>query len=217
MGGMIGTHCFRSISWDEQAPKNVPLICSLIAPKPPAMTQAALDRTGGDRSFYLFNAVLSAGALAFLAWLLLLNEGGGVAAALSFLPAVNAGLNSTAAALLLAGWIAIRSGKRRVHQYLMVSAFAASALFLVSYVIYHYAHGDTRYAGEGAMRTVYFVVLISHVVLSMAVVPMALSAFYFAWKKRFATHKKVTRLLAPIWLYVSVTGVVIYFMLRSAS
>ena len=67
------------------------------------------------------------------------------------------------------------------------------------------------------MRTVYFVVLISHVVLSMAVVPMALSAFYFAWKKRFATHKKVTRLLAPIWLYVSVTGVVIYFMLRSAS
>jgi putative membrane protein len=170
-----------------------------------------------NRAFYLFNAVLSAGALAFLAWLLLLHEGGGVEADLSFLPAVNAGLNSTAAALLVAGWLAIRSGRRKLHQYLMVSAFAASAVFLVSYVAYHYAHGDTPYAGEGGMRTIYFVVLISHVLLSMAVVPMALSAFFFAYKRRFASHKKVTRILAPIWLYVSVTGVVIFFMLRASS
>lgn len=172
---------------------------------------------GENRAFYFFNALLSAGALAFLAWLLLLHEGGGVEADLSFLPAVNAGLNSTAAALLLAGWLAIRSGRRRLHQYFMVSAFAASAVFLVSYVVYHYAHGDTRYGGEGAMRTIYFVVLLSHVLLSMAVVPMALSAFFFAYKRRFASHKKVTRVLAPVWLYVSVTGVVIFFMLRASS
>jgi putative membrane protein len=170
-----------------------------------------------NRPFYVFNAVLSTAALAFLAWLLLVNEGGGSSADLSFLPAVNAGLNSTAAALLVAGWVAIRRGKVKVHRYLMVSAFAASALFLVSYVIYHYAHGDTRYAGEGALRTVYFVVLISHVLLSMAIVPMALSAFWLAYRRRFDSHKKVTRILTPIWLYVSVTGVVIFAMLRAAS
>lgn len=177
----------------------------------PRVTEAARQ----DRTFYVFNAVLSTAALGFLGWLLLVNRGVGIEADLSFLPAVNAGLNSVAATLLLAGWIAIRSGKREVHKYLMVSAFAASALFLVSYVIYHYAVGDTRYEGVGVMRTIYFVVLISHVLLSMAVVPMALSAFWFAAKRRFATHKKVTRILAPIWLYVSVTGVVIFFMLRA--
>lgn len=168
------------------------------------------------RAFLVFNAVLSSAALAFLAWLLLVHEGGGAGADLSFLPAVNAGLNSVAALLIVAGWIAIRRGGRRAHRYLMVSAFAASALFLVSYVVYHYAHGDTRYTGDGVMRLVYFGVLITHVLLSMAVVPMALSALWLAYKKRFAAHKRVTRVLAPIWLYVSVTGVVIFFMLRSA-
>lgn len=169
------------------------------------------------RAFLIFNALLSAGALAFLGWLLLVHDGGGTHADLSFLPAVNAGLNSTAAALILAGWIAIRRGQRRRHQYLMVSAFAASALFLVSYVVYHYVHGDTRYAGEGPLRVVYLVVLATHVLASMAVVPMALTAFWLAYRRRFAAHKKVTRVLAPIWLYVSVTGVVIFAMLRSAS
>jgi putative membrane protein len=166
-----------------------------------------------DRAFFVVNAVVSVAALGFLAWLLLVNTGGALSADLSFLPAVNAGLNSTAAALILCGWIAIRTGRRRLHQYLMVSAFGASALFLVSYVAYHYAHGDTRYSGD--LPWLYFPVLISHVLLSMAVVPMALSAFWLAYRKKFATHKKVTRILAPIWLYVSVTGVVIFLMLRS--
>lgn len=175
------------------------------------------ESRGDNRAFYVFNAVLSASALGFLAWLLLLRDGGGVGGAdLSFLPAVNAGLNTLAATLLVAGWIAIRRGERVAHRYLMVSAFAASALFLVSYVIYHYAHGDTRYGGEGILRTVYLVILVSHVLLSMAVVPMALSAFWFAYRRRFATHKKITRVLAPIWLYVSITGVVIFLMLRAA-
>lgn len=175
-------------------------------------------RSSQDRLFAGFNAVLSIAALGFLAWLLLLNEGSGGdhADRVAFLPAVNAVLNTTAAVLLGAGWVAIRRGRRDLHRYLMVSAFAASALFLVSYVVYHYAHGDTRFTGEGVVRLVYFAILISHVLLSMAIVPMALTAFYLAFKKRFAAHKKVTRILTPIWLYVSVTGVVIFFMLRGA-
>ena len=180
------------------------------------MSDAIAQRSDGSgRAFLVFNALLSTGALAFLGWLLLIHEGGGASADLSFLPAVNAGLNSVAALAIVAGWIAIRRGERRAHQYLMVSAFAASALFFVSYVVYHYAHGDTRYTGEGAMRLVYFGVLITHVLLSMAVVPMVLSALWLAYKRRFAAHRKVARILAPIWLYVSVTGVAIFFMLRA--
>lgn len=96
----------------------------------------------------------------------------------------------------------------------MVSAFASSALFLVGYVLYHYFHGDTSYTGEGVVRVVYFAILISHVLLSMAVVPFALAAFYFAWRQRFTTHARLMRVGLPIWLYVSVTGVVIFLMLQ---
>ena len=169
-----------------------------------------------NRPFYALNAVVSVAALGFLAWLLLFHGGSDLGADLSLLPAVNAGLNSLAALLLVGGWIAIRSGRRAVHRRLMVSAFVASSLFLVSYVVYHYAHGDTRYGGEGMIRAVYFVILISHVLLSIAVVPLALSAFWFAFRQSFVNHKRVTRVLTPVWLYVSVTGVVIFFMLRSA-
>jgi putative membrane protein len=170
-----------------------------------------------ERTFVVFNALLSTAALSFLGWLLFLHEGGGESADLGFLPAVNAALNTVAALLLTSGWIAIRRGNRRVHRYLMVSACAASALFLISYVVYHYAHGDTHYGGEGALRVVYLAVLATHVLLSMAVVPLALSALWLAYRGRFATHKKITRVLTPIWLYVSVTGVVIFFMLRAST
>lgn len=169
-----------------------------------------------NRPFYAVNAIVSVTALGFLAWLLLAHRGSADDADLSFLPAVNAGLNSLAALLLVGGWVAIRRGRRDVHRQLMVSAFAASALFLFCYVVYHYAHGDTRYQGEGMVRVVYFVVLISHVSLSIVVVPLALSAFWFAFRQSLSNHKRVTRVLAPIWLYVSVTGVVIFFMLRGS-
>jgi putative membrane protein len=169
-----------------------------------------------DRTFYVFTGVVSAAALALLGWLLLIRRGGAEGVDLRFMPAVNASLNALAASLLLAGWVAIKRGARRVHQYLMVSTFAASALFLVGYLAYHYVHGDTKYAGDGAMRILYLAILASHVLLSMPVVPMALVSFYFAWRKDFRRHKKVTRWLAPIWLYVSVTGVVVYFMLKGS-
>ncbi|WP_224243092.1 DUF420 domain-containing protein [Hyalangium gracile] len=169
-----------------------------------------------DRTFYVFTGIVSAAALALLAWLLLIRRGGSVGVDLRFMPAVNASLNALAASLLLAGWVAIKRGARRVHQYLMVSAFGASALFLVGYLAYHYVHGDTKYAGDGLGRTVYLAVLASHVVLSVPVLPMALVAFYFAWRKDFRRHRKVTRWLAPIWLYVSVTGVLVFFLLRGS-
>jgi putative membrane protein len=167
-----------------------------------------------DRRFMAFNAVVSAAALAFLAWLLLVPHGVSGGRDLSFMPAVNACFNGLAACLLLAGWVAIKSGNMALHKRLMVSAFATSSLFLIGYVTYHYAHGDTKFTGTGAIRVLYFVILISHILLSTAVVPMALASFYFAFKKRFITHAKVARILFPIWLYVSITGVVIFFMLK---
>lgn len=171
-------------------------------------------RTEGDRSFFIFNAVVSIAAVLFLGWLLVVREGDGVNADLSFMPGVNAALNASSATLLVLGLAAIRSGRREVHKRLMVSAFAASAVFLVGYVLYHYAHGDTQYQGEGALRVVYFTVLITHVLLSIVMLPMILTTFYLAAGERFVAHKKLARWTLPIWLYVSVTGVLIYFMLR---
>jgi len=168
-----------------------------------------------DRRFFVFNAVVSALALALLAWLLLIRSGNAAGAQdLSFMPAVNACFNALSASLLLAGLVSIKQRKVELHKRFMVSAFASSSLFLVGYVVYHYVHGDTKFTGVGPIRSVYFAILISHVLLSVGVVPLALTAFYFAWRKRFAAHAKVARVLFPIWLYVSVTGVVIYFMLR---
>jgi putative membrane protein len=167
-----------------------------------------------DRRFMAFNAVVSTLALGFLAWLLLVPRDVEGHYDLSFMPALNACFNALSATLLLAGWVAIKSGKIAVHKRLMVSAFAASSLFLVGYVAYHYVHGDTKFTGQGSIRAVYFAILISHVLLSMAVVPMALASFYYAFRERFVTHARVARILFPIWLYVSITGVVIFFMLR---
>ena len=167
-----------------------------------------------DRRFMIANAAVSALALSLLAWLLLIRRAAPGAVDLAFMPAVNAGLNALAAVLLVAGYRAIKRRDRQLHKRLMVSAFCASSLFLIGYVSYHYVHGDTKFTGQGAVRTVYFSVLISHVLLSMAIVPMALASFYYAYQARFATHAKITRILLPIWLYVSVTGVAIFFMLR---
>jgi putative membrane protein len=181
--------------------------------QPPA--PGAPDPTA-DRRFFVFNAVVSVAALSLLTYLLLLRRAPATSAAVSFLPAVNASLNALAATLLLCGWVAIRRRNWRIHRFFMVAAFAASTLFLVSYLVYHAVHGDTRYLGVGAMRTVYFAVLVSHILLSATVVPLALTAFWFAWRRQFGRHSRVTRVLWPIWMYVSLTGVGIYFMLRGS-
>jgi putative membrane protein len=168
----------------------------------------------GDRRFFALNALVSSVALAFLAWLLLAPRAAGGRSDLSFMPALNACLNALSVLLLLAGFWAIKHRRVDLHRRLMVSAFAASSLFLVGYVAYHYVHGDTKFSGHGAIRSVYFAILISHVLLSISVMPLALAALYSAFRRRFAAHARVARVLLPTWLYVSVTGVIIYFMLR---
>ena len=168
----------------------------------------------GDRRFMIANAAVSTLALSLLAWLLLLRHPTGGTTDLSFMPAINATLNASAAVLLVLGYRAIKRRDTQRHRRFMISAFCASSLFLVNYLVYHYVHGDTKYTGVGALRVTYFAILISHILLSTAIIPLALAAFYYAFQARFATHAKVTRILFPIWLYVSVTGVVIFFMLR---
>ena len=183
----------------------------------PAPSGAPILPRVTDRAFFIFNAVVSVGALSLLAYLLLIRRGtAGTGVDLRFMPAVNAGFNATAATLLAAGWVAIKKRRPDLHKYFVVGAFAASCLFLVGYLAYHAIHGDTKYLGTGVMRAIYFVLLISHIVLSVVVVPGAMAAFWFAARRQFAKHTRVTRWLMPIWLYVSVTGVVIFFMLRGS-
>ena len=168
-----------------------------------------------DRSFFIFNAVVSVAALSLLTWLLLIHGGAQNSAVdLRFMPAVNACFNATAASLLVAGWVAIKKKRADLHRYFMVGAFAASTLFLIGYLAYHAVHGDTKFGGAGLMRTLYLAILVSHVLLSTVIVPLALTAFYYAWRRDFRKHTRVTRVLHPIWLYVSVTGVVVFLMLR---
>jgi putative membrane protein len=99
----------------------------------------------------------------------------------------------------------------------MVTAFALSALFLVGYLVYHSVHGDTKFTGTGSIRVAYFTLLVSHIVLSIGVVPLALTSFYLAFTRSFVRHRKLNRIFLPIWLYVSVTGVILFFMLRGGS
>ena len=132
----------------------------------------------------------------------------------SFLSHLNAILNSSTALCLLLGYSFIKKGNDRLHKFCMYVAFALSSLFLVSYVIYHSQVEHTVYGGEGVIRYVYFFILISHILLSTAVIPLVLTSIYFAITKRLDKHKRVVKFTFPIWLYVAVTGVVVYLMIR---
>jgi uncharacterized membrane protein YozB (DUF420 family) len=129
------------------------------------------------------------------------------------LPLVNATLNGIAAVLLTIGYAQIRARRRDVHRAFMIAAFVASALFLTSYTIYHARAGSRPFTGHGPARAVYFTILISHVVLATAVLPLALVTLFRALKGNFPAHARIARWTLPIWLYVSVTGVVVYLML----
>jgi uncharacterized membrane protein YozB (DUF420 family) len=129
------------------------------------------------------------------------------------LPAVNATLNAIAAVLLVIGYVLIRRGRIQQHKRVMLAAFTTSALFLVSYVTYHANAGSRPFAGQGAIRILYFAILISHVILAAAILPMALITLTHALRERFDRHLRIARWTLPIWLYVSVTGVLVYLML----
>ena len=129
------------------------------------------------------------------------------------LPTVNASLNSLAALLLVVGYFAIRSGRIEVHRRLMLSAFSCSVLFLISYLIYHYNVGSVRFQGTGPIRTVYLSILLTHTVLAAAVPFLAAYTLFRGLKRQDEKHRKIARWTLPIWLYVSVTGVIVYWML----
>jgi uncharacterized membrane protein YozB (DUF420 family) len=129
------------------------------------------------------------------------------------LPAVNAALNATAATLLVIGYTLIRRGRIRQHRAVMLAAFATSTLFLISYVVYHAHAGSRPFPGRGPIRGVYFAILITHIILAAAIVRMALITLSRALRERFDRHKAIARWTLPIWLYVSVTGVIVYLML----
>ena len=169
----------------------------------------------GQRGAFAVIGVLSAVVVGFLFWLLYFRPPSAEAPAfVGSLPALNASLNFTSSVLLLLGFLAIRRGNRARHMKLMVSALAVSGMFLTSYVIYHHFHGDTRFGGQGLVRPIYFSVLISHIVLSVAAVPLVLTTVYFAATKRFERHKRMARFTFPAWLYVSVTGVLVFVFLK---
>ena len=132
---------------------------------------------------------------------------------IEWLPTVNATLNALAALLLICGFVMIKRGRIQMHRRFMLSAFATSALFLLSYVVYHANVGSKPFGGRGAIRYVYFTVLLTHVVLAAIILPMALITLTHALRARFDRHVPIARWTLPIWLYVSVTGVIVYLML----
>lgn len=162
-------------------------------------------------------AILAVSALAsaFLFWLVYAHHApDAYGMRLRFLPALNALFNGLSAVALVVGFMLIRRGRIAAHRAAMLSAFAFSSLFLVSYITNHYLHGEMRFPGpHNAVWTTYIVILISHILLSVLALPMVLITFFFALTGRFAVHRRIARWTYPIWLYVSVTGVVVYAML----
>lgn len=162
--------------------------------------------------------LVSALACAFLFWLLYFRESSGPPSdAFAFLPALNASLNAASATCLVLGFRAMRRGQLDTHKRWMLTAFAFSTLFLVGYITHHSLHGDTRFVGEGPVKTFYLVVLASHVILSVPALPMVLTTFFFSLSGQVERHRKLARFTFPIWLYVSVTGVGVFVMLKTLS
>lgn len=159
---------------------------------------------------------LSAVVAAFLFWLIYFKTPAASDAGwVGLLPTVNAVCNSLSAICLILGFLQIKRGNREVHKRFMLAAVGFSAIFLISYITYHNFHGDTKFPGQGWIRPAYFSILISHIVLSVVALPMVFSTLFFAASGRFASHKKIARWTFPVWLYVSVTGVLVFLILRA--
>ena len=160
--------------------------------------------------------VISGLAVSFLLWLLYVHHApADFVGRWTFLPALNALLNGSCAVALCVGLNFIKQGNRAAHRTSMLVAFAFSTLFLVSYITNHALHGDTLFPGHGGVRTLYLSILASHVILSIVALPMVLITFFFSLTGRFAMHRRIARWTFPIWLYVSVTGVVVFLFLKA--
>jgi putative membrane protein len=159
---------------------------------------------------------ISAAASLFLCWLVYLHPPADVAGThLLFLPALNALLNGLSAAALVTGFCFIRARRVSAHRASMFTAFIFSSLFLVSYITNHALHGDMHFQGAGSIRLLYFPLLISHISLSVVALPMILITFFLSLSGRFPAHRRLARFTFPVWLYVSVTGVIVYAMLAA--
>lgn len=176
------------------------------------------NETEGDNRLAV-NVILglSAVIVGFLVWFIYLRDTTSAKAPhwAANLSAVNASLNAVSATFVVAGLLFIKRGLQKQHAAMMIAATVASAAFLVSYLVYHYFQGDTKFTSQGWIRPVYFFILISHIVLSVVVVPLIAGSLFFATTRKFLTHKKVSKWTYPVWLYVSVTGILVYFLLNA--
>lgn len=175
------------------------------------------SKKSDDKSVFIIIGVLSFLVILFLIWLIYFKPAAqltGEVLWVSSLPALNAFLNTLTSVFLITGLVFIKQNKIQWHQRAMFAATGTSALFLISYIAYHHFHGDTKFIATGMIRPIYFGILISHILLSILQVPLILSTLYLALTKKFIRHKKVARVTFPIWLYVSVTGVLIFILLR---
>lgn len=159
---------------------------------------------------------ISAAATLFLFWLIYIHPASAASTQYAFLPAMNAVFNGLSASALLIGFTFIRARRIAAHRASMITAFAFSTLFLVGYILHHALHGDVRYPAHTAFRTFYLWLLASHIILAVVTLPLVLVTFFFSLSGRFPQHRKVARWTFPLWLYVSVTGVITYVMLRLA-
>lgn len=158
---------------------------------------------------------LSALIMGFLFWLIYFREGSASdPSRYAFLPTLNVFLNATSALAVTIGIWQIKRGNKKAHAVCMITATVASAFFLIGYIVYHELIGDTKFVGEGWIRPVYFFILITHILLSIAVVPMILITLFMAAAREWGRHRKIARWTYPVWLYVSVTGILIYLMLK---
>jgi len=179
----------------------------------PSVPTASQD-TAPRGALYAIGA-LSVAVAAFLIWLIYFKGRVEAPEWVSSLPAANAAFNSMSALCLLAGYVNIRRKNRATHKRFMLAATTFSGLFLVSYITYHSFHGDTHFPGQGWVRPAYFALLISHIGLSMVALPLIFATLYFSLSGKFQFHRKVARWTFPIWMYVSVTGVLVFFVLRA--
>jgi putative membrane protein len=180
----------------------------------PSLASSSPLKSGSGRAVAAILAVSIAATL-FLFWLIYLHPApDGANARFAFLPPLNAVMNGLSATALLIGFTFIRSRRIAAHRTGMIAVFAFSTLFLVGYIVHHALHGDVHYPVHAAYRSVYLPLLASHIVLAVIALPMVLVTFFFSLSGRFPQHRRVARWTFPLWLYVSVTGVITYVMLR---
>jgi putative membrane protein len=177
--------------------------------------EGSLIKTVSEQSMSLIIYAVSIVICLAVAFLILfpkvLAVGGGIN--VSYLPPFHAFLNGSCAVLLVAGYVAVRNKNYRLHKTLMLACFLLSSIFLVSYVIYHSQAPVTKFGGEGLIRPVYYFILLTHIVLAAIILPLALFTITRSWRGEFAKHKKIARWTLPLWIYVTVTGVVVYVMI----